>query len=89
MKPLLNIEIMIDRANAWYNPQTWWHLVFVLQNILFATGEESVEKIDQEKVREMELKEYKNNLKDTIQASLQNAINRSCTPNRPKIDKQI
>jgi hypothetical protein len=89
MKPLLNIEIMIDRANAWYDPQTWWHLVFVLQNILFATGEESVEKIDQEKIREMELKEYKNNLGEMIQNCLQNAINRSSIPNRPKIDKQI
>jgi hypothetical protein len=41
-RPILNIEIKIGDAKAWFTSPNWWHLIFVLQCILFATGDKSV-----------------------------------------------
>ena len=58
-KPLLNIEIKINNTKATLTPQNWWHLIFVIQSILFASGEKSTQSILLDKLRTDELSTYK------------------------------
>ena len=58
-KPLLSIEIKIHNTKATFTPQNWWHFIFVIQSILFASGEKSTEKIFLDKLRTEELETYK------------------------------
>ena len=57
-KPLLSIEIKINNLEASFTPQNWWHFIFVIQSMLFASGEKSSQSIFLDKLRTEELKTY-------------------------------
>ncbi|CAI2377773.1 unnamed protein product [Moneuplotes crassus] len=89
-RPLLTIEIKIQNSLSTFSPTNWWHLVFVLKSILFATGEESLEKIQKEELCEAELKEIKiDRLREMIQEKLQRMTRSNEMANRPIVDKKI
>lgn len=89
-KPHINIDIKIQDTKAQFSPENWWHLIFVLQSILFATGEKSAEKLLIDRLREEELKEFKvEHLSELIQSKLQSMVTYFDVKNRPMIDKKI
>lgn len=89
-KPLLNIEILISNTRASFTPQNWWHLVFVLQFILFMPRHKSQKQIEEDKKREDELKEIKiDQLSEMIQRHLQTIVRHYDKSNRPIIEKKI
>ena len=89
-KPLLSIEIKISNTKATFTPQNWWHFIFVIQSMLFASGDKSTEKIFLDKLRSEELQTYKiDTLNNLIQKKLQSMINQQEIANKPMIDKKV
>ena len=89
-KPLLNIAIKIYDTKAWFTPQNWWHLVFVIQTILLSTGDKSAESLLIEKYRSEALEKTKVEMMRTlIHRQLKKMVSQFDISNRPMIDKKI